>query len=176
MQKADHFVASLLAIVRLFYPEMKGKNWQDFHRLVKSRYGESDVFYKVSELTTPVLQLIRNTRDCLEHNLKGVKTSDFEPQPDGTIALPSIEIDFRKSTHDRCPISWFMEQSTKTLLDSFEMIVVHTCSKNIQCIAPFPMISSSCPKIIRRVGMSASPTACITKTGSSYRAARCRAC
>ena len=42
MQKADHFGASLLAIVRLFYPEMKGKGWEDFDRMVKSQYGEAD--------------------------------------------------------------------------------------------------------------------------------------
>lgn len=51
-QKADHFAASLLGIVRLFYPEMKGKAWDTFHELVKSRYGE-DTFYKVSEITRP---------------------------------------------------------------------------------------------------------------------------
>jgi hypothetical protein len=147
MQKADHFAVSLLAIVRLFYPEMKAKGWEDFHQLVKSRYGESDVFCKVSELATPFLLLVRRARDCLEHgNFKGVKTSDFEPQPDGTIALPSIEIDFRKSSHDRCPVSWFMEGTTTSLLDSFEMIIVHTCSKNIQPFAALPMIIQLLPE------------------------------
>ena len=140
-QKADHFAVALLGIVRLFYPELKGKGWDAFHDLVKDRYGEIDNFFRVSELTTPLLQLVRNTRDCLEHgNLKGVKTSDFEPQADGTIAPPTIEIDFRKSTHDRCPISWFMQETMKALLDSFEMIVVHACSKNIQAFAGMPMI------------------------------------
>jgi hypothetical protein len=146
MQKADHFARSLLAIVRLFYPEMKGKGWEDFNQLVKSRYGESDNFYKVSELTTPFLLLVRNARDGLEHNLKGVETSDFMPQPNGTIAPPSIEIDFRKSSHHRCPVSWFMEETTKALLDSFEMIVVHTCSKHIQPMLPLPMIVAALPE------------------------------
>jgi hypothetical protein len=141
IQKADHFAGSLLAIVRLFFAELKGKAWDDFHGLIKSRYSESDPFYKVSEITTPLLRLVRNTRDCLEHaNLTGVQTTDFEPQPDGTIEVPSIEIDFRKSTLDRCSISSFMEGTTKALLDSFEMIVVHTCAKNIQPMLPLPMI------------------------------------
>jgi hypothetical protein len=140
MQKADHFVVSLMDIVRLFYPDMKGKGWDAFHELVKTRYGADDVFAKVMELTTPLLRLIRNARDCLEHgNLEGVQTADFEAQADGTIAVPSIEIDFRKSSHDRCPISWFMEQTTQALLDSFEMIVVHASAKNIQPFARMPM-------------------------------------
>jgi hypothetical protein len=140
VQKANLFASSLLEIVRLFYPEMNKKNWDAFHGLVKSRFGESDPFYKVLELTTPFLRLIRNARDCLEHvNLKGVETRDFEPQPDGAIAVPSIEINFRRSAHDRCAISSFMEETIKALLDSFEMIIVHMCSKNIQPLGPFPM-------------------------------------
>jgi hypothetical protein len=116
MQKADHFVLSLWAIVRLFYPDLnaKGKGWEAFHELIKDRYGEDDDFAKFAAWATPVLALIRNTRDCLEHgNRKGVKTADFEPHADGTIAAPSIEIDFRKTSHDRCSISWFMDQTTK---------------------------------------------------------------
>jgi hypothetical protein len=74
------------------------KNWEDFHGLVKSRFGESDPFYKVAEITTPFLRLIRDARDCFEHaNLEAVETRDFELQPDGTVADPSIEINFRKS-------------------------------------------------------------------------------
>ena len=68
-----------------------------------------------------------------------METRDFEPKPDGMIALPSIEINFRGSAHNRCAISSFMEETTKTLLDSFEMIIVHTCSKNIQPLGLFPM-------------------------------------
>ena len=104
---------------------MKGKGWDAFHELVKSRYGESDTFYKVSEITTPFLQLIRGARDCLEHGLKGAKTSDFEPQPDGAITPPSIEINFRKSAHDRCAISSFMEETMKTLLLISSLISLH---------------------------------------------------
>jgi hypothetical protein len=147
MQKADHFAVSLLKIVRMFYPEVRKKGWDEFHELVKSHYGESDVFFKVSELVIPFLQLVRNARDCLEHgNLKGVKTADFEVQSDGTIALPSIEIDFRKSAYGRGPISLFMDQTTEVLLDSFEMMVVHTCSKNVQSFAGMSMIVALLPE------------------------------
>jgi hypothetical protein len=140
VQKADHFVVSLLQIVRLFYPDLKGKGWDAFHELVRARYGEEDEFAQVTALTTPRLKLVRNARDCLEHsNLEGVKTADFEPQSDGTIAFPSIEIDFRKSSHAPCSISWFMEQTTKHLLDSFEMIIVHTSAKSIHPFAGMPM-------------------------------------
>lgn len=141
IQKADHFAAALLSIVRLFYPELNKKGWGNFQQVVKARYGEADPFYQVLELATPLLVLVRNTRDCLEHsNLKGVTTLDFEPEADGTIWAPSIEINFRKSKHDRCPVSWFMEQTTRSLLNCFEMIVVHSCAKCAQPFAGIPMM------------------------------------
>jgi hypothetical protein len=139
-QKADHFAFSLLEIVRLFYPEMNKKMWDAFHTLVKSRFGESDQFYKVVEQTTRFLRLIRNARDCLEHaNLKGVETRDFEPQLNGAIAVPSIEINFRGSIYHRRAISSLMEETTNKLMVTFEMIIVHLCSKNIRRRVPFPM-------------------------------------
>jgi len=139
IQKADHFANALHKIVRLFYPEMRGKNWEDFHQLVHDRYGETDVFSQVTDLCTPFLKLIRNARDCLEHGLSGVTTSDFMAEPNGMISLPWIEIDFRGGKHDRCQISWFMEQSANSLLDTFGMIITHTCAKSCKPLAGLPM-------------------------------------
>jgi hypothetical protein len=139
-QKADHFAVSLMELVRLFYPEMKGNNWSHFQELVKDLYGEDDTFYKLMEGAEPFFKLIRNTRDCLEHiNLAGVKTLDFEPQQDGTITPPTIEIDFRKSYQERCSISLFMEESTKAMQIYFEMIIVHMCSKSALPFAGMPL-------------------------------------
>ena len=149
MQKADHFAGALLSIVRLFYPDQKQMNWDDLHELVRARYGEEDNFTKVVTLTTPLLQLIRNARDCLEHRNKGVTTTDFALQQDGTIAPPTIAIDFRQTSQERCPISWFMEETKKALLNSFEMIVVHLCSKHLQPFAGMPIAVALLPENYR---------------------------
>jgi hypothetical protein len=117
MQKADHFQGRLLKIFRLFYPDKKQINWDDARVLVETLYGEADNFTKVMALVVPMLKLVRNARDCLEHHLKGAKGSDFELQSDGTIAPPTIEIDFRQSFQQRCPASWFIEETQKALLE-----------------------------------------------------------
>jgi hypothetical protein len=139
-QKADHGAGALLEIVRLFYGEMKKSEWSDFQELVKGRYGEADNFHKVLELTVPFLQMIRNARNCLEHrNVAGAVTDDFKLHADGQTRVPSIEIDFRGSVVERCSISEFMAGVVKTLRDSFEMITLHMCAKNIQPFAGLPM-------------------------------------
>ena len=137
-QKADHGAGALLEIVRLFYGAKS--DWSDFQELVKSQHGEADNFYKVLELTVPFLQMIRNARNCLEHrNVVGATTTDFTLEANGQIGLPSIAIDFRGSVVERCPISEFMVGVAKTLLDSFEMITLHMCAKNIQPFAGMSM-------------------------------------
>jgi hypothetical protein len=85
-------------LIHLFYPEMQAKNWRNVRALIKTRYGQDDNFSKLVVPATKFLQLVRDTRDCLEHtNVKGVKTRDFEPLPNGTIAPPTIEMRFRQS-------------------------------------------------------------------------------
>lgn len=138
-QKADHFAAKLMEIVRLFYLEQKGKNWDDLQAMAKGLYGDSDPFCEVLNIAVPVLTLVRNTRDCLEHHLSGVVVRDFEPEPDGRIAVPSIEVNFRGSSLERISISSFMSQVSKHLLDTFEMLAAHMSSKHMEPFTGMPM-------------------------------------
>jgi hypothetical protein len=95
MQKADHAAVSLLSIVRIFLPELKGKPWSDLLKLAKDKYGEDDTFFKVAGAVVPFLQLIRNARDCLDHaNVKGAVVRDFGLQADGQIAPPRLRLIF----------------------------------------------------------------------------------
>src|SRR5262249_40214379 len=80
-------------------------------------------------------------RDCLEHgNMTGVVVLDFEPESDGTLAPPTIAIDFRKSRQQRCTISVFMKDIERMLLDCFEMVIMHACAKHAQPFAGVPMV------------------------------------
>jgi hypothetical protein len=105
-QKGDQAAGALLEIVGLFYGKC---NWDDFQKLIKGRYGETDNFYKVLECTVPFLQMIRNARNCLDHhNVSGATTYDFTLHADGQIGPPSIEMIFagRLSSVAPYPSSW----------------------------------------------------------------------
>jgi hypothetical protein len=150
MQKADHFAGALHCVVKLFHPEVG--NWEAFHKLVTAEYGEDDPFCKVTTAYTPLLLLVRNGRDCLEHvNLSGATTRDFELQADGRIAPPTIEINFRKSTLGRSSISVFMKHVEERLLDCFELVVAHLCAKGAQPFAGMPMCVSLLPEQYQKV-------------------------
>jgi hypothetical protein len=74
-------------------------------------------------------------RDSLEHQLPGVIVRDFTLEPDGEIAPPTIELDFKKSKLRRCSVSMLMEEISKSLLASFEMLIVHMSAKSVQKLA-----------------------------------------
>ncbi len=138
-QKADHFAAKLMDIVRLFFPEQNGKNWDELQALAKHLYCDEDPFCKVLEQVIPVLKLVRNTRDCLEHHRPDAMVRDFEPDSDGDIVSPTIEMDFRGSLIERCTITSFMEQVRVHLLDIFEILVAHMSAKHMKSFAGMPM-------------------------------------
>jgi hypothetical protein len=75
---------------------------------------------------------------------------DFALEPDGTIAPPTIAVNFRQSLHKRCAISSFMEEVEKALLISFEMILVHLCSKHVQPFAGMPIVVAPLPESYQR--------------------------
>jgi uncharacterized membrane protein YhaH (DUF805 family) len=44
------------------------------------------------------------------------------------------------------PTSWFMDEIEKALLNSFEMIIVHLCSKHVQPFAGMPIVVALLPE------------------------------
>ena len=140
-QKADHAEAKLFEISKLFYPNAMWRGWRDFADFVRTTFGEQDNFAKLTAVTAPFLQLVRNVRDCLEHgNIRnGLVIKDFAIGADGAIALPSIEIDFRGTKQPAVSISHFMAEATEMLLQAFEFTLAHLCSKNLQPFAGMPI-------------------------------------
>ncbi len=140
-QKSDHAGAKLYEIAKLFYPGVKWRGWPDFAEFVGRTFGDEDAFTKLTVITTPFLQLVRNLRDCLEHgNIgDGVLIDDFSIGADGAIALPRIGIDFRSTKQPAVFISHFMAEATEMLLQTFELTLTHLCSKHVQPFAGMPI-------------------------------------
>jgi hypothetical protein len=175
-QKADHAGAKLFEISKLFYPDAKWRGWQDFADFIRTTFGEQDNFAKLTAVTAPFLQLVRNVRDCLEHgNIRnGLVIKDFAIGADGAIAiaLPSIEIDFRGTKQPALSISQFVAEATEKLLQTFELTLTHLCSKNIQPFAGIPIYVGLIPEDRRQnKHVRFSPTACIFKTKASFQLA-----
>ncbi|WP_156041891.1 hypothetical protein [Bradyrhizobium sp. URHD0069] len=132
-QRAHHFGKAMLSIVRLFYPA--ASNWDKLQEIAEANYGKDDQFSKFVASIKPTLVLILNMRDSLEHQLPGVTVRDFAMELDGTVAPPTIELNFRKSKLPRCSVSNLMDEVAKAMLSYFQMMIVHMSSKFTQRIA-----------------------------------------
>lgn len=145
-QKADHAVAKVFEIVNLFYDRPATGGWTAFAEFVSKTYGADDAFTEMMAIAAPFLQLVRNTRDCLEHNNKDAsKISDFSLRSDGKIDPPIIEIHFRKSVLEPTAVSAYMTGTTINVLDCFEQMLVHLCAKNVKPFAGFPIYIAAVP-------------------------------
>jgi hypothetical protein len=135
-QRGDHAANSLFGIVELFYTDFGSGGWEKMADLVATRYGADDLFTKFLGEAIPFLQLVRNVRDCLEHNLKGASVKDFVLLPAGQIVAPTIGINFRHSRQPPISISLFMGEIMNMMTAVFEIMIAHLCDKHAQSPTP----------------------------------------
>lgn len=147
-QKAHHFDKAMLSIARLFIPA--ATNWDKLSEIVHSRYGKDDQFSKLIAEVTPNLKMVLNLRDALEHQNRSVTVRDFTVEPDGTLAPPTIELDFRKSVLARASVSSLVDGLVTALPIYFEMLIVHLSAKFAQPIAGLPIIVDLLPEAFQQ--------------------------
>jgi hypothetical protein len=143
-QKAHYFGRSMLMTARLFLPD--ATNWDKLSEIAKAKYGNQDQFSRMLVELIPNLKMVLNLRDALEHQNKGILVRDFTLEVDGTIAPPTVELDFRKSVLPRTSVASLMDELIIALPVYFEMLIVHLSSKFVQPIAGCPTFVSELPQ------------------------------
>lgn len=135
-QRADHAAEALFGIVKLFYTDIGRGGWKKLVELIGPRYGADDLFTNFLGEAVPFLLLVRNARDCLEHNLKGASVKNFVLKSGGQIVAPSIGINFRQSGLAPVAISVFMAEVVNKMMLVFEIMIAHLCDKHVQSPTP----------------------------------------
>lgn len=150
-QRADHAARALFDITQLFYPDLNKGGWEALLERATTLYGADDYFTKFLGRALPFLLLVRNSRDCLEHNLTGAVVSDFKLLADGQLVAPTIEINFRKTHQPTVAVAMFMTQVTDSMITAFEVMIACLCSKHIHSMIPnFPIVVGELPEDRRR--------------------------
>jgi hypothetical protein len=146
-QKIDHFCLNLKEIIKLIDADTKGLQWSEVAALMEKKYGQEDSISKLLRDAAPFLKLVRDTRNCLEHiNSKGVNVLDFTLDINGDVAPPTISVNFRGSSLNRCSVSFLMDEVVQGVLSLYEMIIVHLCNKSIQPFCAFPVVVGPLPE------------------------------
>lgn len=110
-------------------------NWDSLKDVVAARYGKEDIFLKLIDDVVPNMKMVLHLRDALEHQNKGVTVRDFAMEQNGTIAPPTVELNFRGSVLPRSSVSSLMDGLLSALPVYFEMMAVNLCSKFAQPVS-----------------------------------------
>ena len=76
------------------------------------------------------MKIIRNLRNALDHQLKGVEVYDFELEPNSDVLAPSIELDFKGSKLERQSLSEFLKLLIPNFIYICEFTIVHLAGRN----------------------------------------------
>ncbi|WP_299253162.1 hypothetical protein [uncultured Lacinutrix sp.] len=132
-QKADHIEQTLMKIITIFYPNdglTQQSHFPKLYDIVKDKYGEKDSFTEFLNQILDFMKIIRNLRNALDHQLKGVEVYDFELEPNSDVLAPSIELDFKGSKLERQSLSEFLKLLIPNFIYICEFTIVHLAGRN----------------------------------------------
>ena len=132
-QKADHIEQTLMKIITIFYPNdglTQQSHFPKLYDIIKDKYGEKDSFTEFLNQILDFMKIIRNLRNALDHQLKGVEVYDFELAPNSDVLAPSIELDFKGSKLERQSLSEFLKLLIPNFIYICEFTIVHLAGRN----------------------------------------------
>jgi len=135
LQKADHAIVDLFEIAKLFYPDGIGKKWfESLFELAETKYGADATFTKFLAEALPVLKLVREARNCIEHPKpdKRVEVFDVTLRPSGEFRPPALEVVHPETPQPLIAIANFMEQMVEQIAGIFELMLAFLCGYNVQ--------------------------------------------
>ncbi len=141
IQQADHALRELFNLVKLFYGKRAGTKWfGGFAKMIKDTDDGKDNFSEFLKQVLPLLQFIRNARNCSEHPRDNQKlvVMDFSLNTENQLVPPTIAVVHHKTSHDEINAAEFMRSTTDQLVEVVELMVVFLCTRHVQSIAGFP--------------------------------------
>lgn len=139
IQKSDHAVRELFRLIKIFYGDVGKGGWAAFADKIDNESGSPDNFADVLRNILPFLQLIRNTRNCVEHprTEQKILTTDFSLSPQNKLVGPTIEIVHPKTPMDRSSAADFMRKTTDNIVEIVELMLAFLCGRHAQSFSGF---------------------------------------
>ena len=141
LQLSDHASRGLFQVVKLFYFDVGSGGWESLKSKIDNEPKNIDNFSQFLDGAIPMLQLIRNARNCVEHPIeeKRIEVADFSVDAENLLLPPMIEILHPKTPIDRMPVADFMAQVSKSLVEIAELMLVFLCARHVQSFGAWPI-------------------------------------
>ncbi len=141
LQKSDHALRELFKVVKLFYADVGTGGWERLKTKIEQEPQDVDNFSQFLSNTLPLLQMVRNARNCVEHPRKEqrIEVSDFSVDAKNNLVPPMIEILHPKTPLKKVPVADFIVQISQNLVDVIELMLVFLCTRHVQSFSGFPV-------------------------------------
>lgn len=152
LQRADHALRELFRLVRMFYPDVGSGGWESLKTKIDSEPQDTDNFPNFLTDVLPFLQLIRNSRNCVEHPRpeQRLSVTDFALDSKNTLLPPMIEIQHPKTPLDKVPVGTFFSQCLQNLVSIVELMIVFLCARHVKPFGGMPIQVMEIPPERRR--------------------------
>lgn len=141
LQKSDHALRELFDIVKLFQNGVGAGGWDSLKDAVESEPDKVDNFLEFIESALPLLRLVRNSRNCVEHprDDQNLEVSDFSLDPENNLVTPLVTINHPKTPLKAAPIPVFFSSTSREIISIVELMLVYLCSRKVKPFAGFPV-------------------------------------
>src|SRR5690606_301373 len=108
---------------------------------VESLGNGVDNFAEFLRASMPLMQRIRNSRNCIEHPRREHKliVKDFSISSESALVRPMITIRHPSMPLFETTVSDFMETTCAGIVDIVELMVVFLCARSVKAIGAFPI-------------------------------------
>lgn len=151
-QKADHALAELFKIVRIFFPDVNKGGWDSLQKKIKDGPENIDNFLEFLNNVLPLLHLIRGARNCVEHPKENQKlvATDFSVGLYNELLPPMIEIVYPKAPLKKSPIVDVFNFVSTELVNIVELMLVFLCARNIKHTSGVPIQVTKLPDDLKK--------------------------
>lgn len=152
LQKLDHALRELFDIVKLFHGGVGSRGWDSLKDVIESESTKVDNFLEFIENALPILRLVRNSRNCVEHPRDGynLEVTDFSINAENNLVPPLITIIHPKTPLEAVPVSALFNQASSEIINIVELMLVFLCSRKVEPFAGFPVQVYEIPEDQRR--------------------------
>ena len=137
LQKYDHSLGELFTIVKAFYPEVNKGRWDSLIKKIDNEPKDIDNFLDFLIGALPLLHMMRNARNCVEHPKANQRlvVSDFSIDTNNNLLPPMMKIIHPETTIENVPVSNFFNDNFLNLIEAIELILVFLCARNMKDVS-----------------------------------------
>lgn len=141
LQKYDHSLSELFTIVKKFYPDVNKGGWDSLQKKIEGEPKDIDNFIDFLTGALPLLHMIRNARNCVEHpkDHQRLVVKNFSLDSKNNLLPPMMKVIHPKTVIEDVPVLKYFTENFQNLIEVIELMLVFLCARNMKIVSGSPV-------------------------------------